>query len=151
MGYTTEFQGQLEFNKPLDEETRTFLKKLSTSRRMARKMDPIYGIEGEFYVDGGGFMGQDRDNTIIDYNEPPKTQPGLWCHWTPTEDGTALEWDGGEKFYNYVEWLEYIIVAILTPRKYKINGTLTWRGENFDDVGKITVKNNKITVKKISL
>src|SRR3989344_1382437 len=31
--------------------------------------------------------------------------PGFWCDWAPNEDGTELSWNGGEKFYDYVEWL----------------------------------------------
>ena len=55
--------------------------------------------------------------------------PGLWCHWVPNgegyswsgneaamdRDGTYLAWDGGEKFYDSVEWMEYIIDNFLRP------------------------------------
>ena len=58
MGYTTEFQGKFKLNKRLDEKTHEFLVNLSSTRRMSRNVDDIYGIEGEFYVEGDGFRGQ---------------------------------------------------------------------------------------------
>lgn len=142
MGYTTYFDGKLKFNKQLSLDDYTFLKKLAATRRMARNIDPKYGVEGEFYVDGGGDFGQDRDDTIIDYNAPPKTQPSLWLQWAPTEDGWYLEWDGSEKFYSYVKWLEYLIESVLKPRGYVLNGAITWQGEESDDIGVITVTDN---------
>ena len=114
---------------------------------MARSVGPEYGIEGEFYVDGTGWAGQDSDKNVINYNRPPSTQPGLWCQWIPTDDGCELVWDGGEKFYNYVEWLDYLIDKILAPRGYTPNGECQWFGEERDDVGVIIVKNNKVTTK----
>lgn len=147
MGYTTYFNGGLNLNKKLTKEHHEFLNKLNETRRMARNVGPEYGVEGEFYVDGDGMMGQDREDNIIDFNRPPKTQPGLWCQWRPTEDGTRLEWDGGEKFYNYVEWLEYIIERILKPRGYVVNGKVDWNGEDPDDAGSIVVIDNVVSTR----
>lgn len=147
MGYTTEFKGKFSLNKKLDKETHDFLVGLATTRRMARKLPEKYGIEGEFYVDGKGFSFQEHDDSIINYNQPPKSQPSLWCQWIPTSDGLAIEWDGNEKFYSYVEWIEYIIKKILSPRGYALTGKVTWQGEEQPDRGIIEVKNNEITVK----
>lgn len=144
MGYTTSFEGRFAFNKKLDKKTRTFLTKFSETRRIARKLPSKYGIEGEFYVDGDN--DEIRGDTIIDYNRPPKTQPGLWCQWIPSNDGKYLEWDGGEKFYHYIEWLRYIIKNFLQPKNYMLYGEVDWFGERSDDAGKIEVKNNKITI-----
>lgn len=145
MGYTTDFYGTFNLDRKLSEDDYKFLVKLNETRRMARNVEG-YGIEGEFYVDGGGMLGQDSESNIINYNQPPKTQPGLWCQWRPTSDGTGIEWDGMEKFYNYVEWLEYIINSILAPRGYVLNGSVEWRGEESGDCGTITVENNKVSV-----
>lgn len=147
MGYTTDFEGSFNITPVLSQKDNEFLTKFSETRRMARNVGPEYGIEGEFYVDGTGWAGQDSDTTVIDYNRPPSTQPGLWCQWVPTDDGSELVWDGGEKFYNYVEWLQYLIDKILAPRGYTLNGECQWFGENRDDVGVIIVKNNKVTTK----
>ena len=147
MGYTTDFEGSFNITPVLSQKDNEFLTKFSETRRMARNVGPEYGIEGEFYVDGTGWAGQDSDTTVIDYNRPPSTQPGLWCQWVPTDDGSELVWDGGEKFYNYVEWLQYLIDKILSPRGYTLNGECQWFGENRDDVGVIIVENNKVTTK----
>lgn len=144
MGYTTEFKGKFNINKKLDAETHDFLTKLATTRRMARNVGPEYGVEGEFYVEGKGYYGQDSDETVIDQNRPPKTQPGLWCQWVPTMDGQGIEWDGGEKFYNYIDWLVYIIDKVLAPRGYVLSGAVRWRGEEFDDTGTIVVNDNVV-------
>lgn len=148
MGYTTDFDGIFKLNKKLDDETYSFLKKLATTRRMKRKMGSEYGVEGEFFVDGGkGDFGQEKDPTVIDGNRPPSTQPSLWCGWTPTNDRMGIKWDEGEKFYEYIEWIKYIIDKILKPKGYKLTGDIVWVGEDRDDLGKIEIKNNKITVK----
>lgn len=107
-----------------------------------------FGVEGEFFVDGDGDFGQGDGGHVLDHNEPPKTQPGLWCKWTPTDDGKGIEWDGREKFYHYVEWLQYIISNVLEPKGYKLTGTVEWQGEDNNDRGQIVVKNNKIKTLK---
>ncbi|GIV43869.1 MAG: hypothetical protein KatS3mg035_0992 [Bacteroidia bacterium] len=146
MGYTTDFLGSFKLNKPLSPKMKEFLTKFAETRRMARKQPEMYGVEGEFYVDShsDGQMGQSRTSDIIDYNNPPITQPGLWCQWVPNENGTAIEWDCGEKFYYYTEWLMYLIHKILAPNGYVLNGQVTWQGEETGDVGEIYVENNKV-------
>ena len=142
MGYTTDFGGQFTLNRKLDLETFNLLKGLNTTRRMGRKgLDPKYGMEGEFYV-------ADEDKGIIDSNTPPKTQPGLWCQWAPTEDGLHIEWDGGEKFYEYVAWLQYLLEKVLVPRGYVLNGTVEWQGEENEDFGEIWVQDNAISTRR---
>ncbi len=154
MGYTTDFDGTFKLNKKLTKELHELLNGLNETRRMKRDRAKLqemtgvdYGIEGEFYVKGGGSFGQGHDESVVDHNTPPKTQPGLWCQWRVTKDGKGIRWDGGEKFYNYVEWLEYIICKVLIPNGYKLTGIVQYRGENWDDIGSICVKDNNITVK----
>jgi len=50
----------------------------------------------------------------------------------------------GEKFYGWLEWLEYIIRYQLKPWGYLLNGQVSWRGENSGDSGIIYVKNNRV-------
>ena len=145
MGYSTDFFGSFEIDRPVDKETAKLLKGLATTRRMKRNIEG-YGIEGEFYVNGSGDFGQGREDNIVDYNEPPSTQPGLWCQWILLDDNQTIEWDGGEKFYYYIEWVEYIINSILKPRNYILNGEVEWHGEEYDDIGKIIVKDNNVQV-----
>ena len=145
MGYSTYFEGRFKLNNKLDDETYEFLQALSCTRRMKRDVDPKYGVEGEFYVEGGGMCGQDKEDNIINYNQPPKTQPSLWCDWVPTPDRMHIEWNKGEKFYNYIEWIKYIIIKILAPKGYILNGKVTYQGEDTHDNGVIQITNNIVT------
>lgn len=148
MGYTTDFEGQFQITPPLNQADKEFLTKLAETRRMKRNVGPEYGIEGEFYVDGKGHYGQEDEANIVNHNMPPSTQPGLWCQWIPNEDGSALEWDQGEKFYDYVEWLVYLIEKILKPRGYMLNGTVAWEGEESGDYGQIIAKDNVVYIRE---
>jgi hypothetical protein len=83
-----------------------------------------------------------------DRHEDLEQKLSYYCQWKPTEDGLHLEWDGNEKFYAYVEWLEYLIKEFFQPKGYILNGKIDWEGEENDDIGKIIVKDNKIEIKK---
>jgi len=163
MGYTTDFIGSFNLDKPLAKNHLDYLVAFASTRRMAR--NPVLtnllpdsirlsaglpvGIDGGFYVGGAeSNMGQERTNDIINYNSPPNGQTSLWCQWVPNEDGTAIEWDNGEKFYSYIEWIEYLINNFLAPWGYKLNGEVIWQGEDTDDMGKIVIKNNKVKTKQ---
>ncbi len=190
MGYTTNFDGSLKLSKNLTEEQFDYLTKFNDTRRMKRDVnklmemydgkhgypgrtgtpEEIYGNDGEYFVGGKGHAGQDRDDSIIDFNTPPgqldylntpdfgerwkenelrkiegKCQPGLWCQWM-VGDGYVLQWDGGEKFYHYVEWLSYLISHFFEPWGIKLTGEIEWVGEDSEDRGKIVVENNDIAV-----
>jgi hypothetical protein len=162
MGYTTDFCGCLAFNVPVAPEHIAYLNAFSDTRRMKRHPafvselpDPIrkaaglpVGVDGEFFVGGRGPSGQDQDHSILMYNSPPATQPGLWCDWEVNAKDNTLEWNGSEKFYNYVEWLEYLIANFITPWGYILNGQIKWEGEDRDDTGTIIVKNNVVEVSR---
>jgi hypothetical protein len=114
---------------------------------MKRNVDEsIYGVEGEFYVDGTGFAGQGHDNNIVDFNTPPTSQPSLWLQWIPTEDGNSIEWDGGEKFYCADDWILYLIDKVLEPRGYVLNGLVNAYGEERGDVWHIHIIDNQVSV-----
>jgi hypothetical protein len=161
MGYTTEFSGSFELDRPLTDEHRAYLEKFNDTRRMARDAtkaellpDPVrlaaglpVGEQGGYFVGAKGHAGQDHEASILDYNTAPKGQPGLWCQWQPTYDGAEIVWDEGEKFYNYVEWLEYIIAHFLQPWGYVLNGEVEWDGEDREDIGQICVKDNVVETK----
>lgn len=74
----------------------------------------------------------------------PAGYPDAYCQWEPTPDGTAIRWDGGEKFYEYEEWLRYIC-ARLDEWGYKLNGRVPWAGEEVEDVGVLVVEDNRVT------
>lgn len=166
MGYTTYFDGSFEISPPLNPDQVAYLHALAGTRRMKRDAaiaekfeDPKrkavglpIGEQAEFFVgselidDGNAWNcnGQSHDESIIDYNDPPDSQPGLWLQWTPSDDGETLEWDEGEKFYYYVEWLEYLIEKFFTPWGCKLNGKVEWSGEDSTDMGTIHVKDNVV-------
>lgn len=74
-------------------------------------------------------------------------QPGLWAEWMVGEDADTL-WMGDEpqKAYDFEVWLKYLIERFFTPWGYMLNGTVEWSGEEDDDLGKIEVVNNIITI-----
>jgi hypothetical protein len=143
-------------------EHAAYLRAFSGTRRMKRDAnrvkelaDPVreaarlpVGSEGAYFVGGGGVSGQGRDESIIESNEPPEGQPGLWCKWSPNAEGTAIVWNGAEKFYDYVQWLHYLIKHFLGPWGYLLNGSMTWQGEEDEDTGVIVVTNNKVATRR---
>jgi hypothetical protein len=159
MGYDTDFQGAFDLDRPLTPEHKTYLLAFSDTRRMRRdasktetRPDPLrlaaglpVGPEGAYYVAEDGFCGQSNGGDVVDDNKPPEGQPGLWCKWVPTKDGRHIEWNGNEKFYEYTDWIEYIVEHFLQPWGYVLNGAVKWRGENFDDMGVILVIENHVS------
>ncbi len=163
MGYSTDFVGGFKLSKPLTREQREYLLKFSGTRRVKRNAkvavglgdrDRIaagimgVGVEGGYFTGGLGFAGQDHDESVVDGNNPPEGQPGLWCQWVPDESGNYLGWNGAEKFSNYAKWLQYIIDHFLTPWGITITGVVRWRGEDRRDKGSIVVTANVVEVKK---
>ena len=57
-----------------------------------------------------------------------------------------IVWDGAEKFYKYVQWLEFLIDTYLRPWGYTLNGTVDYKGASADDFGRIIVVDNEVTV-----
>jgi hypothetical protein len=150
MGYTTEFFGHINVEPPLSQDEIAYLKKFNATRRIDCK-------QGPYYVDRGGFHGQEDGPDVIDYNSPPEGQPGLWCHWVPTADGTGIEWDEGEKFCDAAEWMKYLIdhfcgEAPLAKSQlpflnsHCLNGEIEAQGEDCDDRWKLIVKDNEVMV-----
>lgn len=136
------------------------------------------GYEGAYYVGTADkFTSQFdvQDDSVINGNEPPGApripstspgwwttylaakatahqlgiaQPGLWCQWIPNEEGTRILWDDGEKFYEYTEWIEYLLAHFLIPWGYTLNGQVYWEGEESLDQGLIEIVNNVVAVKR---
>lgn len=119
MGYTTEFQGVLTLTPALKMEQYAKLCALES----------------------------DEFSSANELKEAKVKAPVGYCQWIPTKDGKGLEWNGGEKFYEYTEWLEYICSA-LDAWGVKANGTITWKGEDRNDIGTITVTDNKVVAEK---
>lgn len=153
MGYTTDFEGHVTVEPPLNGAEIVYLKQFSETRRMRR-------INGPYYVDGEGLRGQAHEDDITDYNNPPDKQPSLWCQWVPTDDGTGIEWNGTEKFYHSEEWMTYLIDHFLKPGAvastsgdtqfnhftfdHVVNGRIDAQGEDPKDRWRLVVKNNVV-------
>lgn len=153
MGYTTEFTGSVSINPPLQPEAVAFINKFSDTRRMNRKKGPYYC--------GKGFAGQSHESDIIDYNEPPPGQPGLWCQWNVSDDGCFISWNGAEKFYSAAEWMQYVIdyfikpgclalghVAAITGGSV-VNGEIKAQGDDPNDRWLLVVVDNVVSVEKL--
>lgn len=82
--------------------------------------------------------------SVVDYNKPLTEQPGLWCQWIPTPDGREIQWDGGEKFYHSIAWLQYLILHFMVPWDYRLSGEVNWTGEDRLDTGYISCEDNQI-------
>lgn len=158
MGYTTDFVGTFRFDRPLTPAQRAYLARFAGTRRMRRdptKVEALpdphrtaaglpVGAEGEYFVGGSGPRGEEADASVVDANRPPTGQPGLWCQWVPDETGQYLGWDGGEKFHEYVRWLEYLIVRFIAPWGLRMDGRVRYQGESRDDFGTIEVVANVV-------
>ena len=166
MGYDTEFFGSVTVEPPLNKEEIEYLNAFAETRHMMRKESP-------YHVDPNSNVILDfKNDNIIDYNTPPEGQPGLWCQWVPLvterdEEGNpvsanAIVWDGGEKFYNAAEWMQYIIDHFIgsdpiakkvEPEKFSflqghvVNGEIEAQGEDYDDRWLLVVDNNQVSVK----
>lgn len=119
MGYTTQFSGHVTIEPECD---LTLFKKLR-------------------YV---------NDNDTRDW-EPEEELPDLFdeyayrCDWRVLDNGTALTWDGGEKFYDADQWMKWLIDKLIAPTGRVVNGEILAQGEEAGDVWMIIVKDNRVT------
>ena len=177
MGYTTEFNGSFRLSKTATPEQVKYINLFAYTRRMRRNNKVLfelykgkfgligcdkkvkngtaipndYGIDGEFFCRDDNDFGQSKDSSIIDFNGPPKTQPGLWCKWELSEDGKELKWNEVEKFYGYTLWLKYLIEKFFIPWGIELNGRVRFQGEDSNDFGTITIIKNKISLQQIGI
>lgn len=122
MGYDTDFEGRFSLDRPLTAEYK-------------RALEDLYEDEHTPGEDG-------KPNGFQCY----------YCQWIANEDWMSIEWDGGEKFYCYVEWLEYLIDQCLKPWGYVLNGAVlwqgeggaTWQGQEIPDRGTLYVRDNQV-------
>lgn len=80
------------------------------------------------------------------HDDPDLAAPGnpaSYLQWVPSDDLSSIVWDGGEKFYYYVEWMRWLCNH-LTMLEIKANGSLVWSGEEAGDTGTITVTDNQV-------
>jgi hypothetical protein len=121
MGYTTIFKGKINIDPPLSDSLDASLENLYDEQWSGKDVYP---------------------------GKPPHRS---YCQWVVVEDGAAIEWDQGEKFYDSEQWMRYLIEQFLKPAGHVCNGTILAQGEEVGDVWKLHVKDNVVSVEDIGL
>ena len=154
MGYTTWFEGGLTPNKPFKKEFINYINAFSEKRHEPRdveiikRSDPDWAkhcLDGNLGPYGMYYVGNFDEGVIDRSLAKSYTCPGYRCDWCINEETGVVEWDGGEKFYQYTDWLIYLIENFFEPAGYILNGEFIWIGEDSEDRGKISVVNNKVS------
>lgn len=158
MGYTTSFSGHFDVSPARTAAQVAYLQRFAEIRHVRRDInitfelpDPIREAVGLPITQEGQYFVGHHDVTslsdgVLDCYKPPVGQPGLFCQWVPSTDGTKIIWDNGESFYDYVEWIKYIMVHFLTPWGRFLSGTVEWAGDDRKDLGKIVVYGNHVRI-----
>lgn len=81
-----------------------------------------------------------RELEGADGDELEGAPSGGYCQWQLTKDCQHIEWDGGEKFYDYPQWLQYLIDTVLRPHGVTLTGSVNYSGEEVDDNGVLVVE-----------
>lgn len=74
-----------------------------------------------------------------------KTGIDAYFQWVPADTFEHIVWDREEKFYKYVEQLQWLCGDWLDQRGILANGALHWAGEETGDTGTITVTANAVS------
>lgn len=102
---------------------------------------------GSFELDAP--LTKEQVAAINDINEEVPTglpePPDSWCDWVVYDN--QIEWNGSEKSYQYVEWIQYLVKHFVIPWGRTLNGEVEWFGEEPKDLGKIVIKDNIVQVK----
>ena len=126
MGYTTNFGGELWLSNPLPKnEVKEINEVLTTTR---------------------------HDHKLLRGNME-RPFPSIWNQWIINDSYStqSLVWDGNEKFYNYIGWLDYIIRNYMIPNDIYLNGRIQWIGEDKNDIGVIYSDDNFIDIEYTQL
>ncbi len=168
MGYTTTFEGKVKISPPLNKEEIKFLKFFCGVAHIKRKHSEAYyflqkrnfltEMISKIYIQFWSFWGYELESgaqkEIIDDGSPPDGQPSKWCQFMPTDDGHYIVWDGLEKFYYSLEWMQYLIDHFIGDdpkakselpflQSHVLNGEMKAFGEDEEDRWILKVKNNK--------
>lgn len=160
MGCTTLFRGKFEITPAMAPDHVRYIQRFADTRHhkynqtTVAKRDPDWEkhcYEGQFGEEGAYYTFPDEESIqltireLMDYNIASRVCPSLWCNWSVTDDGKYLMWDGGEKFYRYTEWLEFLLEHFLAPWGYVLNGGVEFCDEH-DKMGSITIEKNNVSV-----
>jgi len=151
MGYNTTFDGTVSIEPPLNTDEVVYLFEFNRTCHVRRKSGP-------YFVEKSDLYGQAGHADVEDRNEPPEGQPGFYCDWVASRDGTRIEWAQGETFYDSVEWMQYLIDHFLKPGglaqghagfenftfDHILNGRILAQGEDADDRWYLIVEDNAV-------
>jgi hypothetical protein len=106
MGYDTRFTGRFALSRPLTAEESAILEAVHDHRHQEDLELPYAVLEErpvkiEREIFKPCYIGEWFNNY--------EKYPSYYCQWTVSPNKRALVWDKGEKFYNYVSWLKYLI------------------------------------------
>lgn len=158
MGYDTEFSGSITITPALTDEQVAYLNLFHETRRMKRDNELLkeiyqgkhgllgtddYGPQGSYFAYDDGNMWQNNCRSILNTNWAPDGL-WLWCPWYIDEEWELVCETG--RSYDYQEWLRFMIEHFFKPWGRYLNGKVRWRGEEFDDMGSMIVKDNHLTI-----
>lgn len=69
--------------------------------------------------------------------------PRGFLQWVPSEDLGHVVWDGEEKFYDYAEWLGWL-VGRLDKLGIACTGEVRWAGEDRLDTGVLRIADGRV-------
>jgi hypothetical protein len=148
VGYDTSFHGCITIEPPLNAAEVAFLRDYAATRHCTHQ-------PSQYATSRAACHGSCGSSGV--------GVPEFSCNWEATEDGTAIEWNGEEEFYNADEWMEFIIKNFLAPgeftvedrlaepklaslqRNHTVNGTIDAEGEEAGDIWRIVVKDNVVS------
>src|SRR5688572_14017013 len=153
MGYTTTFTGHVTIDPPLNPHEIRYLERYAGTRHEHRTKGPF------LLTDTGDPVPGTRG-----WADPFPGLPGYWCKWVPVENGSAIQWNEVEKFYDADKWMAYLIDTFLKPGAtiaqvsewdypsdfshftfdHVVNGTIEAEGEEPDDVWRLEVRDNAV-------
>jgi len=157
MGYTTNFEGEFTFNKQVDKELEKYVNNFARTRHMlyntewikkelpfwrAFTFDGNLGKNGCLIADENHVFDvwpNENEKWVKDVNDSGDC-PSLWANWKI--ENNTLVWNGAEKFYSYVEWLEFYITNFFEPNDLKLSGVVYFYGEDREDCGSIIIDEN---------
>lgn len=71
--------------------------------------------------------------------------PSIHCDFEVNSDATGLVWNGSEKTYEAIDWIQLICDDFLDEFGVLANGSLVANGESRGDVWRLDVKDNVVT------
>ena len=157
MGYTTRFKGHFTLEPALTPDQRDIVRAITKTRHAPSEP----GFELKYAL-------PDRGNDVTrlhpdtEFRLAKKTTrrgtyggdtgcyegayPSIWCDWTASEDGRRLEWNGGEKFYEYEGWLRHLITNAFEPWGVRVSGWVDFAGDDPKDTGVLVVTGTRVLV-----